>query len=183
MPNDCCFALDGRTNLCVNRELLCVEETLSANMQDKLSTREFWPTLKFAARTMYEDSKCQLTQPLDIFRHTVPKTPRRVGRSVFKPPPEDNPQRLDSLHTAWFGYYTSVRPGESGAMLDIYFSATAFYDSTPQVKFVEGLLEVESTKYHYITSKHKELTDKLKGFVATGATKGFRAMKANVRRA
>ncbi|KAH6930545.1 hypothetical protein HPB50_014672 [Hyalomma asiaticum] len=78
--------------------------------KDKLSTREFWPTLKFAARTLYEDSKCQLTQPLDIFRHTVPKTPRRVGRSVFKPPPEDNPQRLDSLHTAWFGYYASVWP-------------------------------------------------------------------------
>ncbi|KAI9597284.1 Piwi domain-containing protein [Syncephalis fuscata] len=74
-----------------------------------------------------------------IFRHMAASRFLSIGRSLYT---GEDSSPLPGGVEAWRGYYMTVRPGETGLMLNINTTTSAFYRQGPLIQFVADALYV-----------------------------------------
>lgn len=150
--NSCLPAFDGRKNLYTRRKLPFEKRIFSVEFTEGDRTQVFQVQVQYAATVNLDALHAvyanqirvmpqEVIQALDIImRHGPCMTLTPVGRSMFSPPGPNENNSLGGGHEVWFGYYTSVRPGQWKPMLNVDRSATAFYEAIPVIEFACKLL-------------------------------------------
>jgi eukaryotic translation initiation factor 2C len=82
-------------------------------------------------------------QALDIvLRHKPAMRYSIVGRSLFSPEgmPGSQGGQLGGGAQGWIGYHQSIRPTQSGLVVNVDVSATAYYESGPCIDVLASLI-------------------------------------------